>query len=345
MRYEDSGISDADTLLDSFFDKIKKTNQTLPYHKPGATLLSLGQYANVIRVTSRKSIAITTDGVGSKILVARDLKRWNTIGYDCVAMNVNDLLCVGAKPYSMVDYIAVDRIDSEVIEEIGIGLCAAAKEAGISISGGEISQVPDIVTGIDLAATAIGAVNTRDVLKYTGGSVVNSAIIGLRSSGIHSNGLTLARKVLQESTEELLTPTRIYVKSILRLLSSGCKVTGLAHITGGGFTNLLRLFNNVSYRIDNLPSSLPVFDTIQELGNVSNEEMYRVFNMGIGMMVMVAHSDVDAAIDLLSKMGEDCIVLGETTNDGGHQVEIKPLGLVCDGHRKQRVFRKYGRVV
>jgi len=274
-----------------------------------------GHFAALLRLGD-KAIAMSTDGVGSKILVAELLDKYDTVGIDCVAMVVNDILCVGAEPLAMVDYLAVEKPNPDIAAQIGKGLADGAEQAEIAMIGGETASLPEIVNNFDLAGTGIGIVDIDDIV--TGENIMEGNIlIGICSSGIHSNGLSLARKVFFQDAglnvddelpgfpqktvgEELLRPTRIYVKPIMELLKSDVTVHGLAHITGGGFNNLKRLNQDVGYYIDDLPQPNPVFESIFSLG-VPLEEMYRVFNMGIGMVVIVPEEDSQNALNIIKK--------------------------------------------
>ncbi|HEX3563694.1 MAG TPA: phosphoribosylformylglycinamidine cyclo-ligase [Solirubrobacterales bacterium] len=272
-------------------------------------VLASGHYANVVRLDDRTGIALSTDGVGTKLMLAEQLGRWDTVGIDCVAMNVNDIVCVGAVPLAMVDYLAVDRADAETAGAIGVGLARGAELAGIEIVGGELAQLGELINGLDLAGACFGVVQLDSLV--TGASIEpGDSVIGLPSSGLHSNGYTLARSVLDEIGldddrlgdplgEVLLEPTEIYVKPIVDLLRSDIEVRGLAHITSGGLNNLLRLEADVAYEIDNPLPAPPVFGLIQELGEVSDEEMEDVFNMGCGFCVVVSGEDEDAAVKML----------------------------------------------
>jgi phosphoribosylformylglycinamidine cyclo-ligase len=273
-----------------------------------------GHYASVIRIDERTGIALSTDGVGTKLLVAEQLGRFDTVGIDCVAMNVNDVICVGAEPLAMLDYIAIEHADPAVCEQIGVGLARGAELAGVEIPGGELAQLGDMVRGFDVAGACFGTVALDAVVD---GSAVElgDPVIGLPSSGIHSNGYTLARSALDglpldEDPEGrlgrplgdvLLTPTEIYVKPVLELLRSAVEVRGLAHITSGGLGNLLRLAADVGYEIDDPLAVPPVFELIQERAGVAHEEMHDVFNMGCGFCCVVAAGDEDAAVDLLRR--------------------------------------------
>ncbi len=265
-----------------------------------------GHYASVIKLDSETGIALSTDGVGTKLLVAEELGRFDSVGIDCVAMNVNDVICVGAEPLAMLDYIAVQKAEPGVCEEIGVGLARGAELAGVEIPGGELAQLGDLVSSVDVSGACFGTVPLEEIVD---GSAVQpgDAVIGLPSSGIHSNGYTLARSALQGISldddrlgrplgEVLLEPTEIYVKPVLELLRSEVDVRGLAHITSGGLGNLLRLAAEVGYEIDEPLPVPPIFALIQERGNVSEEEMYDVFNMGCGFCLVVAARDEAAAL-------------------------------------------------
>jgi len=260
----------------------------------GAPIL-VSHYAGVIEVGDF-GIAITTDGVGTKILVGIAMKKYDTLGIDCVAANVNDLLAIGAEPLAMVDYIAMQKIDEEIIAEIAKGLEEGCRIANITLVGGETATLPDMIKGFDLAGTALGVVRKDRII--TGKDVrPGDVIMALPSSGIHCNGLTLARKVIEanglsyfdkfgEKTigEELLTPTRIYME-ILDIIKN-CEVHGLAHITGGSFGKLKRLRKDVKYVIDSPLKPHEIFRFIQKLGNVDEVEMYRTYNMGMGFLII-----------------------------------------------------------
>jgi phosphoribosylformylglycinamidine cyclo-ligase len=277
-----------------------------------------GHYASVLRVSDELGIAFATDGVGSKLVVAEETGRLDTVGIDCVAMNVNDIVCVGAEPIALVDYLAVEQPDPDRLAAIGHGLAAAAVQAGIEVPGGEVAVLPELIRGhpsphgFDLCASCIGTVRLDAIV--TGDAVApGDALIGLPSSGLHSNGYTLARRALssldyddrpeelggQSVADVLLEPTVIYVRAIVELLRSDVPVHGLAHITGGGTDNLLRLRDDVEYAVED-PLPVPaVFGLVQRLGGVGDDEMRRVFNMGCGFVCVVPGAAADDAAALL----------------------------------------------
>ena len=311
----------------------------------GAPLLDFGHYANVLDLGNNAGLAISTDGVGTKMLVAEHVGKYDTIGIDCVAMNANDIVCVGAEPIAMTDYIATDRDDPELLAQVAEGLRRGAELASIAIPGGEIAQVREMVNGIDLVGTCVGLVPVDRVL--TGEALrLGDAIVGFASSGIHSNGLTLAREVLVgEHTarfgkhiaelgrtlgEELLEPTTIYVRMAIRLLRE-TEVHALAHITGDGFLNLRRFPPPVGFRIESLPPPQPVFDLIAKEGKVPPAEMYLVYNMGIGFCAVMPEAAVDAALAIALDAGIAAWRIGTCTDDADRGVEIVPAGLKSVG--------------
>src|SRR3954464_8952764 len=219
--------------------------------RPSRAVLGSGHYANVLAIDERTGIALSTDGVGSKVIVAEQLDRFDTVGIDCIAMNVNDVICVGAEPMAVLDYIAVEEAEPEMLRQIAEGLRAGAEQAGVEIPGGELAQLPELLRGhpspygFDLVGSCFGTVALDSIV--TGASIQpGDAVIGLPSSGVHSNGLTLARRALPDLDETpselggrtvgdtLLEPTVIYVRAVMELLRSDVEVFGLAHITSGG---------------------------------------------------------------------------------------------------------------
>ena len=295
--------------------------------RPSAQVPLPGHYASVIKIDERTGIALSTDGVGTKLVLAEQLGRFDTIGIDCVAMNVNDVICVGAEPLAMLDYIAIEKADPQVCEEIGVGLARGAELAGIEIPGGELAQLGQLVRGVDVSGACFGTVVLDEIVD---GSAVEpgDVVIGLPSTGLHSNGYTLARTALADIPldderlgrplgDVLLEPTEIYVKPVVELLRSEVEVRGLAHITSGGTGNLLRLAAEVGYEIDDPLPAPPVFDLIQEHGEVSDEEMREVFNMGCGFCVVVPAASEEAALALLRAHYPEAKRIGRATSAGG----------------------------
>ena len=314
------------------------------------TGLASGYFATLLQLESGPALALSTDGVGTKILLAREANRWEPIGIDCVANNVNDLICVGAVPLALLDYVATDRIDEGVLEEIARGLYLGADLAGIAIPAGEIAQIgamlADAAGGrpmLDLVGTAIGALPPgRDPVD---GSGVRSGdvIIGLPSSGLHSNGYSLARHVLFDMAgmtladrvpgtalhldDALLQPTRVYVAAVQALWAAGVEPRGLVNISGGGLLNLARLAADVSYELDALPPPPPVFGLIAKAGQVPAATMYATFNMGIGFCIVVPAARQQAAMAALKSAGEEPVRVGWVTGRQGRIVSIPSAGL------------------
>jgi len=327
LTYAQAGVDDEKTanVLRSIIGLARETFK-FRRGKPGEPAENLGHYSALLDFGSFY-LAMTTDGVGTKVLVAEAVGKFDTIGIDMIAMNVNDLLCVGAEPVALVDYLAVREPDEKIFAEIAKGLYAGAEQAGIAIVGGETAVMPDLINGFDLAGTAIGIVEKEKVIT---GEMIKpgDAVIGISSSGIHSNGLTLARKLLipkygldyeyegRKLWEWLLEPTRIYVKAVLELLER-VKVHGLAHITGGGLTNLKRL-TNYGFSLE-MPSIEGIFKLIHENG-VPLEEMFRVFNMGVGFVAIVPQEEKEEALRILNKYYES-FELGVVTKEPGIRVE------------------------
>lgn len=320
----------------------------------GRSVMDIGYFASVIDIGQGMGMALTTDGVGTKILVAELAGRYDTIGIDCIAMNVNDLICVGAEPLSMVDYLAIEDPDPEVASQIGKGLYEGAKKAGITIPGGELAQLKEMVkgarpgAGVDLAGAAFGLVPLTNV--NTGSRVApGDAIIGLRSTGLHSNGFTLARKVLLQDGglaitdtlpsigrtlgEELLTPTHIYVPEWKALRDQHIALHAILNITGDGLFNLTRVDAPVGFVIDRLIPPPPIFEEIKERGGIPDSEMYEVFNMGLGFCFVVPEREVPDALNVLARFPMHADVIGRVVEDREKKVQVQALRLVGkNGH-------------
>jgi phosphoribosylformylglycinamidine cyclo-ligase len=342
-RYARSGVDteEADRALSRLLLEI---SPTLAFGAPSE--VGVGHFAAVIRVGSVR-LALTTDGVGTKLLVAQLAGRYDTVGIDCVAMNVNDLLCVGATPVAMLDYVAVEQADPDVFAEIGRGLAEGAKQAGVSIAGGETAQVPDMLKGpvpgraIDLVGMAVGVVPDDALLD---GSAVapGDAVIGVASSGVHANGLSLAREVLLARFrvdayseelgttvgDELLRPTTIYVPQVRALADAGVRPHAIAHVTGDGMLNLRRVEAPVGFELTDLPEPPAVFRLVETLGEVSRAEMRTVFNMGVGLCAIVAEEDADAALRAIRATGVEAWRIGRAVDDPERRVRIPRDGIV-----------------
>jgi phosphoribosylformylglycinamidine cyclo-ligase len=304
-----------------------------------------GHYAAVLEVAPNLGIAVGTDGVGSKLIVAELTGRYDTVGIDCIAMNVNDVICVGAEPIAVVDYLAVEQTDPGVFEAIALGLKVGAEQAEVEIPGGEVAVLPELIRGhpspggLDLTAACFGTV-ALDRIVSGADCAPGDALIGLPSSGLHSNGYTLARRVLEPLgldhrpaalggatvADALLEPTVIYVRAVLELLRWGVPVHGLAHITGGGLSNLLRLSDRVGFAIEEPLPVPPVFDLVREHGAVPEAEMWGIFNMGCGFVAVVPDAAAGEAAALLAARHPGAARIGTVTGDAG-SVEVPPLGV------------------
>jgi phosphoribosylformylglycinamidine cyclo-ligase len=288
--------------------------------KVGHPVFPIGHYAGLVDLNDGRVLSLHTDSVGTKVIIARMMRMYDTIGIDCVAMCANDLICTGAEPISFLDYLAMAKHDRHIVEEIAVGLVEGAEQAGIAIIGGETAIVPDLLSsdaGLDLVGMAAGICGRKDLIL--GDQIRNGdRLVGVASSGIHSNGLTLARKILlrryklrekvpelgRSIGQELLEPTRIYVKPVLGATRK-LEIHGLAHITGGGFAKLDRIVGQAGLGgdIDRLPSLPGIFRLIQKLGRVSDREMFRTFNMGVGFILVCPQRTADGLIRLFRKHG------------------------------------------
>jgi phosphoribosylformylglycinamidine cyclo-ligase len=324
-------------------DALVKALSAIDTGRPDRALLASGHYANVLRLSESTGLALSSDGVGTKIIVAEELGRLDTIGIDCIAMNVNDVICVGADPIAVLDYLAVEEADPDALGQIGRGLARGAEQAGVEIPGGELAVVPELIRGhpsprgFDLVGFCVGLVELEGLV--TGARAEpGDAVIGLPSSGVHSNGLTLARRALPDLAEAppeldgrtvgeaLLEPTVIYVRAIRELLAAELEVRGLAHITGEGLLNLLRLDAHVGFRIHSPLPRPALFDLIAARGGVGEEELHEVFNLGCGFCCVVPQGDAPAAVALLSAHHPGAAVVGEVTGRAG-VVEVLEPGL------------------
>lgn len=303
--YADAGVdidrkqAQIDALVSAL--KFKRKGVGKPFGKIGA-------FTGMVELGDRV-LSLCTDSVGTKILVAAELNRWDTIGIDCIAMNVNDMITAGCEPLAFVDYLAVSRYDETAARGIGIGLNRGAEMANVTIIGGEIAVVPEIVNGYDLAGTCLGIARKKDVID---GKRVRTGdvIVGLASTGIHSNGLTLARRVFREAGmslhdklprdgqsigDALLEPMAVYVRPVMKALRRH-EVHGMANITGGGVRNLLRLKPTVEMRITDPMAPPPIFGAIQELAGILDEEMYQTFNMGMGYAIVAPENEAKGIV-------------------------------------------------
>ncbi len=344
--YRDAGVLSSDEI-GALRPMLKVLRRTFDYPSRGKPVTGFGLYAAVLDLGNNMGLAISTDGVGTKLLVAEEMQKFDTIGIDCVAMNANDIICVGAEPIAMVDYVAIASAEGDQLLQLAEGLRRGAELAGISIPGGETAQIPELLhkspnnEAFDIAGTCVGLVDMDRIISGKRIAAGN-ALIGYASSGVHSNGLTLARHVLTRDAgwtldshvedfgrtvgEELLEPTRMYVKLAMDLLAT-TDVRGLAHITGDGLLNIRRFEADMGFEIDALPEANAVFQVIQRMGNVALAEMYRVFNMGIGFCAVVPEGDVENALAAGKREGFDCWRIGTATPSDEHVLRLAQHGL------------------
>ena len=341
--YARSGVdtAKADRALARLLLEISPTQAFGPPMEVG-----VGHFAAVIGVGTQK-LALTTDGVGTKLLVAQLAGRYDTIGIDCVAMNVNDLICVGARPVAMLDYLAVEESDPEIFAEVGRGLAEGARQAGISIVGGETAQLPAMLRGaepgrgMDLVGMALGVVPEGGLID--GSSIEpGDAVVGIASSGVHSNGLSLARSALLPKfkldeylvdlgatlAEELLRPTQIYVDLVEAIGAAGIRPRAIAHITGDALLNLRRVEAPVGFELFDLPEPAPIFNLIESSGEIARAEMRTVFNMGVGLAVVVPEGDVEKTLTASASAGLAARHIGRAVADPERRVRIPAEGLV-----------------
>jgi phosphoribosylformylglycinamidine cyclo-ligase len=308
----------------------------------GHPVFPIGHYAGLVDLNDGRVLSLHTDNVGTKVIIAQMMRKYDTIGIDCVAMCANDLICTGAEPISFLDYLAMAKHDRRIVDQIAVGLVEGAKQAGMAIVGGETAIVPDLLSsdpGLDLVGMAAGICRRKDLVL---GDQIRKgdALVGVASSGIHSNGLTLARKILlreyklRESVpelgrsigEELLEPTRIYVKPVLEVTKK-LEVHGLAHITGGAFAKLDRVVGQarLGVSIEQLPPTPGIFRIIQKNGRVSDLEMYRTFNMGVGFVLICPPRTEDAVIRFFMRHGHNAFDLGLVEKKPGIRVKDKAV--------------------
>jgi phosphoribosylformylglycinamidine cyclo-ligase len=311
--------------------------------KIGWPLYPIGHYAGLVDLGNGRVLSLHTDSVGTKVLIAQMMGKYDTIGIDCVAMCANDLICTGAEPFSFLDYMAMAKPDRAIVDEVALGLVKGAKEAEMAIVGGETAIVPELLSdngGFDLVGFGAGVCKKKELIL--GDEVLEGdSLVGIASSGIHSNGLSLARKTLLKKYdltdqtqglertigEELLEPTRIYVKPMREAIRT-TEIHGIAHITGGGaFLKIERVLGhgNLGVDIDGLPEPLGIFRFIQKVGRISDREMYRTFNMGVGLVVVCPEAYENRIIRVFREHQQNAMRIGSVGKRPGVRIHGKSL--------------------
>lgn len=337
-RYEESGVS-----LEKGYESVERIKKHITRTNNKGSMSNIGNFGGLFDLSKyniENPILVSgTDGVGTKLLIAQEANKHDTIGIDLVAMCVNDVLAVGAQPLFFLDYIAVGKNEPQVIEEIVKGISDGCVESDCALIGGETAEMPDMYHGnhYDLAGYTTGVVDKAKMLDKNNVKL-GDIIIGLPSSGIHSNGYSLVRKIFFKDhnysltdipeglkislLEELLKPTKIYVKGVIDVLKN-INVSSVAHITGGGFIeNIPRALPEglgVAIQEQSIPV-LPIFKIMEKLGNIDHKEMFNIFNMGIGMVLIVRKEDVENTLQILNNHQYKPVVIGKVTNNEGVEI-------------------------
>lgn len=333
ISYKDSGVD-----VERGYEAVRLMKEHVKSTYTDGVLGDIGSFGGFFAMPKgmKEPVLVAgTDGVGTKLKYAIISEKYNTIGIDAVAMCVNDIVCQGAKPLFFLDYFASGSLDPQKVADVVSGVAEGCRQSGAALIGGETAEMPGFYPGgdFDVAGFAVGVVDKKKIIN---GSNIKSGdvLVGIKSSGIHSNGYSLVRKLWGEDVEDLkkydadlgavpldvlLTPTKIYVKSILALIEK-VKVKGIAHITGGGFIeNIPRIFpEGIGCQINTKSYELPkIFQLMVKKAKITKEQAYNTFNMGIGMVVCVAKKDVEATIAQLESTGESCVILGKTVKGSG----------------------------
>ncbi len=339
LTYKESGVN-----IDTGNEFVQRIKPLIAKTQRTEVLSTLGGYAGLFSLNPLKYkdpvLVSTTDGVGTKLKLALELKSYKGLGQDLAAMCVNDLLCVGAEPLFFLDYYATGKLELEAATQVIEGLTQSLKEIHCTLLGGETAEMPGVYAAgdFDLAGFAVGVVSREEIIEGSNISIGNK-IVGLASSGLHSNGFSLVRKIIETKKldlkkvyeplskplgEVLLTPTKIYVNSILKLRKD-FELLGIAHITGGGLLeNPPRVFPKQCKAIFDKTAfpKLPIFDLLQEWGNIAETEMLRVFNCGIGLILVVAENQANEVVARLNGMGEKASIIGEISERTSSQPSV-----------------------
>lgn len=333
ISYKDSGVD-----VERGYQAVKLMREHVKSTYTDGVLGDIGSFGGFFSMPKGMEepvLVAGTDGVGTKLKYAFVADKHDTIGIDAVAMCVNDIVCQGAKPLIFLDYFATGALSPEVVATVVSGVAEGCRQSGCALIGGETAEMPGFYAAgeYDIAGFAVGVVDKKKVIN--GKNIkAGDVLVGIKSSGVHSNGYSLVRKLWGEDIKELekydarlggriidvlLTPTKIYVKSILALIEK-VNVKGIAHITGGGFIeNIPRIFpEGIGCEIDTKSYEVPaLFKVMQEKAGITDKQIYNTFNMGIGMVVCVDEKDVAATIAQLESTGESCVVIGKTVKGSG----------------------------
>jgi len=335
QKYEESGVS-----LNRGYKTVNQIKKHINFTKNMGVMGNIGNFGGLFDLSKyqvKNPVLVSgTDGVGTKLLLAQEAHKHDTIGIDLVAMCVNDIITLGAKPLFFLDYIATGKVFPDVVEQIVKGIADGCKQSDCALIGGETAEMPDMYqeNHYDLAGYTTGVVEKENIINSENVKV-GDILIGLPSSGLHSNGYSLVRKILFKDhnyaltdyieelectlEEELLKPTKIYVEPVLDVVNQ-VKIHSIAHITGGGFyENIPRAIpTNLGIRIDkdSIPHQ-PIFGFLQKLGEIEDDEMYHIYNMGIGMVLVLQPQDVEKVIDILNTHNVKGSVIGEVVSSIG----------------------------
>ncbi|KYG68181.1 phosphoribosylformylglycinamidine cyclo-ligase [Bdellovibrio bacteriovorus] len=325
VDYKEAGVDI--TKADAFVERIKKL---VPTTFNDQVLQGIGGFAAVYKLNDQKYLASCTDGVGTKLKIGQHLDKHHGIGIDLVAMCVNDLLCVGARPLFFLDYMAFGKLDTRISEELIAGMVDGCRQSGMALIGGETAEMPGIYKDgeYDLAGFSVGELTPSEMFKEEAMSE-GDVLIGLASSGFHSNGYSLLRKLVKDSEtellEQLLIPTQIYVETFMHLRQKfQSSILAAAHMTGGGIHNIPRMSENFDYTITSWPSveeMAPVFKPMLQRMDLSQEELFRTFNMGVGLTVLVKKAHAEAVMTELKGKNIKAWMLGHITRGSG-QIEM-----------------------
>lgn len=338
--YESAGVS-----LEAGYEGVRRIKKHVAATNRKGSMGNIGSFGGMFDLASlgyKEPILVSgTDGVGTKLKLAFEMDKHDTIGIDAVAMCVNDVLAQGAEPLIFLDYVALGENIPEKLEMIVKGVSDGCIQAGCALVGGETAEMPGMYQDgeYDIAGFTVGAVEKADLID--GSKVaVGDVLVGIASSGVHSNGFSLVRKIIKDNKLDLhkpipeyselplgdflLTPTRIYVKQVLEVIKK-TEVHGVAHITGGGFDeNIPRILKEGMgiHVVEGTWPILPVFKFLEKYGNVPHREMFNIYNMGIGMVLAMPKEEAPFAIEVLSKFGDKAYVIGEITDKPGVDIEL-----------------------